>query len=177
MTARHLAGLFALAATPAQFAVAAIVIKYNARVVVVPVCGHFGLEEPFFRRSGSTPYDGQGIALARRSSIRNRCRSPRRSPSNDVNRRGIVTPDRRAIGTPSCRWSRARRRPELRSVAQQRRDSTQGSIFGADNRVRLADSHPGRTPATAPRLSRARKSAVVFCIVARIETGYSVILE
>jgi len=23
------------------------------------------LEEPFFRRSGSTPYDGQGIALAR----------------------------------------------------------------------------------------------------------------
>jgi len=48
MTARQLAGLFALAATPAQFAVAAIVIKYKARVAVsVGLRGTSDWKNPF----------------------------------------------------------------------------------------------------------------------------------
>ena len=39
------------------------------------------------------------------------------------------------------RWFRARRRPELRSVAQLRRASTLRSIFGADGRVRRWPIH------------------------------------
>jgi hypothetical protein len=42
---------------------------------------------------------------------------------------------------PSRRWCRARWRPELRRVAQQRRASTRGSVFGAGRRVRRWPIH------------------------------------
>ena len=51
------------------------------------------------------------------------------------------------MAVPVC----ARRRPKLRSVEQQRRSSTRGSVFAADERVRLWPIHRrGSVPVLEP---------------------------